>query len=82
MNYESHAIKRARNDLIQQTLNKIAKIRDFHHLKSNTYVTLAHLWLHKTAEQEKLFDAEEWTKPESRDELIKKIKEFLIKHVR
>jgi len=47
-----------------------------------TYVVLAHLWLHKIAEQENLFKAEEWSNPECRDELIEKIREFLIRNIK
>ena len=76
------AVKQARRELIQQTLVKICKTREFRELKTNIYVVLAHLWLHKKAEEENLFKAEEWLNPECREELIKKIREFLIKHIR
>ncbi len=52
MNQKSEAVKRARRKLIQQTLDKICETRDFSELKTNTYVVLAHLWLHKKAEEE------------------------------
>jgi len=79
---KSEAVKQARRELIQQTLDKIYEIRDFSDLKKRTYVVLAHLWLHKRAEGENLFKAEEWSNSECRDELIKKIREFLIRHIR
>ena len=79
---KSETVQQARRELIQQTLNKIFEIRDFSELKRTTFVVLSHLWLHKIAEEEKLFKAEEWSHPECRDELIKKIKEFLSKHIR
>jgi len=78
----SEAVKQARRELIQQTLNKITETRDFIELKTTTFVVLAHLWLQKTAEEENLFKAEEWSNPECRDELIEKVKEFLIRHIR
>ncbi len=81
MDKKSEAVKQARKELIQQTLDKIIEIQDFKELKQRTYVVLAHLWLHKKAEEENLFDAEEWSNVECRDKLIKKIKEFLIKHI-
>ena len=79
---KSEAVKQARRELIQQTLDKIIETRDFNELRSKTYVVLSHLWLHKRAEQENLFKAEEWSSPECRDELLKKIRKFLIKHIR
>jgi len=82
MYHKSEAVKQARRELIQQTLDKICETQDFNDLKRTTYVVLAHLWLHKKAEEENLFKAEEWSSSKSRDELIKKIKEFLIRHIR
>ncbi|MEE9378779.1 MAG: hypothetical protein V3V33_12175 [Candidatus Lokiarchaeia archaeon] len=79
---KSEAVIQARRELIQQSLDKICETRDFSELKQTTYVVLAHLWLHKRAEQENLFNAEEWSNPECRDELIKKIRDFLTKHIR
>jgi len=79
---KSEALKQARRELIQQSFDKICEIRDFRDLKSKTYVVLSHLWLHKRAEEENLFKAEEWSSPECRDELIKKIRDFLTMHIR
>lgn len=70
MYQKSGAVKQARRELIQQTLDKICKTRDFNELKSNTFVVLSHLWLHKIVEEEGLFKGEEWSHPECRDELI------------
>ena len=82
MHQKSEEVKQARRELIQQTLDKICKIQDFNELRTRTYVVLAHLWLHKIAEQENLFKLEEWLNPECRDHLIEKIKLFLIKHIK
>ena len=82
MHEKNEAVQQARRELIQQTLDKIIEIQDFSELKQTTYVVIAHLWLHKIAEQENLFKIEEWSNPECRDELIKKIEEFLIRHIR
>jgi len=82
MTQTSDAIKKARMALIQQTLDKICKVRDIRELKTSTHVILMHLWIHKKAEEESLFEGDEWAHPECRDELLKKIKEFLEKHIR
>ncbi|GAH67762.1 unnamed protein product [marine sediment metagenome] len=79
---KSEAVKQARRELIQQTLDKIIETRDFSEFKRTTYVVLAHLWLHKIAEQENLFKLDEWSHPECRDELIKEIREFLIRNIK
>ena len=78
----SEPIKKARRELVQQTLDKIIETWDFSELKRTTFVGLAHLWLHKIAEKEHLFKLEEWSNPDCRDELTKKIEEFLIRHIR
>ncbi len=82
MYQKSDAVKQARKELIQQTLNKISETRDFRELRRRTFVVFAHLWLHITAEKEGLFKLEEWSQPESRDKLIEIIKEFLIRHIK
>jgi len=82
MTQTSEVIKRARRELIQQTLDKICETRDFNELKRIINVILMHLWLHKIAEQEKLFESEKWLHPECRDELIEKIREFLVRHLK
>ncbi|MFX1297840.1 MAG: hypothetical protein ACFFD2_23715, partial [Promethearchaeota archaeon] len=82
MHGKSEAVKQARRELIQQTLDKIVETRDFNDLKRNTYVVLAHLWLHNKAEEENLFNLEGWSNLECKDELIKKIEEFLNRYIR
>lgn len=79
---KSEVVKKARRELIQQNLDKIIETRDFCELKTTTYVVLAHLWLLKIAEEENLFKLEEWSNPECRAELLKKIKEFLVRNIR
>ena len=79
---KSEEVKQARIELIQQTRDKIIETRDFSELKRTTFVVLAHLWLHKIAEEENLFRLEEWSNPECRDELLDKMKAFLVKHIK
>jgi hypothetical protein len=82
MSHESKGVKLARSSLIQQTLAKIRETRDFRDLKRNTFVVLAHLWLHNIAKEEGLFKLDEWEQPKFREQLIEKIEIFLIKHIR
>ncbi len=79
---KSEAVKRARRELIQQILDKICKTQNFSELRTTTYVVLMHLWLHIKAEEERLFKGEEWLHPECRNVLLKKIEEFLVRHIR
>jgi len=43
MSQKSDAVKQARRELIQHTLDKICGTRDFWELKRSTFVVLAHL---------------------------------------
>jgi len=79
---ESEGVKLARSSLIQQTLTKIRETRDFRDLKRNTFVILAHLWLHTLAENEGLFELDGWEQPKLREQLIEKIETFLTSHIR
>ena len=79
---KSDKCEQARRELIQQAFDEIRETPDFSDLYSKIYCVLAKFWLHIKAEKENLFKAEEWSNPECKDELLKKIKEFLIKHIR
>lgn len=82
MHQKSEAVKQARKELIEQTLEKIRETRDFRELKTRTFVVLTHLWLHTEAKKEGVFELEEWAHPELRDQLIEKIEMFLTKHIK
>ena len=82
MHQKSEAVKQARKELIEQTLEKIRETSDFRELKTRTFVVFAHLWLHNIAKEEGLFELDEWAHPELRDQLIEKIEIFLTKHIK
>ena len=82
MAQKSEAVLKARRELVQQTLDKICEPCDFCNLKSRVFVVLSHLWLHKTAEKEGLFELDECADPRLRDQLIEKIEIFLTKHIK
>lgn len=82
MSQKSKAVKQARKELIQQTLEKIRETRDFSDLKTRTFVVLAYLWLHIRAEKEGLFKLDEWAHIQLREQLIERIGSFLTKYIR
>ena len=82
MTNKSDRCQQARRELIQQALDEICETPEFRNLLSKTYCVLAKFWLHVKAEKENLFKGEEWTNPKCRDEVTKKIEDFLIKHIR
>lgn len=80
---DSLEVLKARRILIQHAFVEICtetKIDCFH---DHTYCTLSKLSLTKTAQEEGLFTPQEdWFNPERRNELLKNVKKFLIKHIR
>ena len=80
---DSLEVLKARRILIQHAFDEICsetRINSFH---DHTYCTLSKLSLTKTAQEEGLFTPQEdWFNPEHRDELLKNVKRFLIKHIR
>ena len=79
---KSDKCEQARRELIQQALDEISETTDFNDFYSNTYCVLAKLWLHTKAEKVNLFKTGNWHNPECRDELIEKVKAFLIKYIK
>lgn len=82
MTAKSDEIKQARWSLIQHALDEICNVPSYSNFRSNTFYVIAKLGLQLKKREEKLFDTDDWHNPKCRDELIKKIREFLIKHIR
>ena len=82
MTTKSDRCQQTRRELIQQALDEIRETPDFSDLYSRTYCVLAKLWLHIKAEKENLFKTGNWHNPDCRDELIERVKAFLIRHIR
>ncbi|NVM43410.1 MAG: hypothetical protein HWN79_00700 [Candidatus Lokiarchaeota archaeon] len=80
---DSLEVLKARRILIQHAFDEICAETKIERFQSHTYCTLSKLFLTKTAQEEGLFTPQEdWFKPECRNELLKKVKSFLIKHIR
>ena len=77
---KNNALKKARKDLIRQIFDKIKNV-SLDKLYTNTYITLAHVWLHKEAEKQGLLDKGIWSIL-SREELLEKIWTFLKKNIK
>lgn len=74
--------QKARWSLINQTYAKVCNIQDHSDLRSNTLHVIMHLGLQLIAKEEGLLDGDEWYKPECRDELLRRVRGFLIKHIK
>ena len=82
MAQKNEAVLRARKELIQQTFEKICKKKEFSELRIHTRVVLMHLWLHIKAEEEGLLTLPEWDNPENREDILKRVKGFLVTHIK
>ena len=82
MYQKSDKVKQARRSLIQHAFDEISNIPNYSNFRRNTFFVIAKLGLQLKAREEKLFDTDDWHDPECRDELTKKIREFLVKHIR
>ena len=82
MTAKSDEVTRARWSLIQQTFDKVYNVPSYSDFRSNTFCVIAHLGLQMIAKEEGLLDGEEWYDPECRDELLGKVKAFLIKYIK
>ena len=82
MSKEKIKIEQAREMLVQQALDDVRATPDFSDFYLHAYYVIAKLGLLLKAKEENLFAFEEWSNPECKDELMKKIKKFLIKNVR
>lgn len=82
MTTKSDEVKKARWSLIQHAFNEICNVPSYSNFYSNTFYVIAKLGLQLKANEERLFDGDDWYNPECKDELIEKIRKFLIKHIK
>ena len=68
--------------LIQSALDDIRNVPDYSDFSLHMLYVIAKLRLQLKAREENLFASEKWSIPKCKDELIKKIEEFLIKNVK
>ena len=76
-----HTKEEAREFLKQEALNEICSISDYRKFRDRVFCVFAKYGLQLAAKDENFFSGDDWTNPDSRDALIKKVKRFLDKHV-
>ncbi len=81
MTAKSDEVKQARWSLIQHAFDEICNVPNYSNFRRNTFHVIAKLGLQMKAGEEKLFDTDDWYDPEFSEELTKKIREFLIRHI-
>lgn len=82
MKVENSEVQKARWSLINQTYDKVCNAPSYSDFHSNTFCVIAHLGLQLIAKEEGLLDGKDWYNLECRDELLEKVKTFLIKHIK
>jgi len=82
MNSKNHTVEQAREFLRREALNEICSVPDYNKFHDQIFCVFAKYGLLLTAKEEGFFSGDEWSNPDPRDVLIKRVKQFLDKHIR
>ena len=82
MNKDNNKIEQARDLLIQLALDEICSEVNFSDFYRHAYYVIAKMGLQLKAKEEQLFTGKEWSNFQYKDVLIKKLKIFLIRHIK
>ena len=82
MTGKSDKFLQARWSLIQHALDEICNVPEYNNFRSNTFCVIAKIGLQLKAKEERLFEIGDWHNPECKDDLIQKIRDFLIRHIK
>ena len=82
MSSKNHTIQQAREFLKQEALKEISEISDFTRFQTRAFCVIAKYGLQLDAKKEELFSGDEWSDPDSKESLIRKVKQFLDEHIR
>ncbi|KKM62680.1 hypothetical protein LCGC14_1519250 [marine sediment metagenome] len=66
---------------VQETLNEIIDIKYHYEFRRRVFCVTAKLGLQMDAKQENLFLSEEWSNPERKEVLMRRIEKFLVKYI-
>ena len=78
MNTENKNIEQARNLLVQLALGDICSVDNFSDFYRHAYYVIAKLGLQPKTKEEQLFAGKEWSNPQYKESLIKRLRIFLI----
>ena len=70
-----------KQEFIEQIFNKVCNVPEYSSLYLNTFNIIASLGLQNKAKAEGLFKTGDFVNKGHRDELIQKVKDFLLKHI-
>lgn len=75
-------VEQIRKEFFEQLFNEVCNVPSYSNFHSNNFNVVAKLGLQLKAKEERLFENGDWEDLGSRDELLKKIKDFLIKYTK
>lgn len=76
-----HTKEQARIFLVQNELNEIIEINDFSKFYRKVFCVFANYGFLLNAKREDFLSGDEWSNPDCREVLVKRVKQFLIKHI-
>ena len=82
MTSKSDKVKQARWSLIQHALDEVCNVPEYSNFRRNFFCVIAKFGLQLKAKEEKLFETRDWYNPECKDDLIEKVSNFLIRHIK
>jgi len=82
MNNTNHTKEQAREFLKQEALKEIFEITDFTRFHTRVFCVFAKYGLQLTAKEEGLLSGDEWSNPECKDDLVKRVERFLDRHIK
>jgi len=82
MENKRHTKEQAREFLKQEALKEIKDNTDFTKFQSRVFCVVVKYGLQVEAKEEGLLSGDEWSDPASKDMLMKKVTQFLDKHIK
>lgn len=82
MSSKKYTKEQAREFLKQQALNEICSVSDYNKFNDQIFCVFLKYGLQLNAKEEGFFSGDEWSNPDCRDLLIKRVKQFLDRYIR
>ena len=82
MNNTNHTKEQAREFLKQEALKEICEVTDFTRFHTRVFCVIAKYGFQLEAKEEGLLTGGEWSNPECKDVLVKRVKLFLDKRIK
>ena len=82
MNSNNPKYVEARKMMAQDAIDEITNVPNFSDFYQRSFYQIAKFGLQLDAKREKLFTSDNWSDLRCKDELIEKIRKFLVKHLK